>query len=349
MSPLLLFPLLALLASLVLHATALTLFPRLGLLDFPARYGLTRRPIPYPTGILTVIAFLLFFPALFGLPLTVQSGTLAIGIVTLGVITFIDDRTPLPAWVRLGAQFLIAVLVFLGGTRIYSLTNPLEQVTTIPLLPLDRLTFTVPYFGLVPFWSGVFTVGWLLLTINALNWFDGITGQVSALSVISFLTIGLLSLSGRVNDPTLAAVALTIAALSLGALAFDFPPAKMLMGDTGAMFLGLMIGVLTIYSGGKVATAFLVLGVPLFDVAFVIFRRLTRGLALWKGNATDQHLHHRLLKKGWSPRQVIALTAGLGTAFGVTALFLNTFEKFIAAIVLFVIMTALSIYSTPKS
>lgn len=341
-------PLIALLASAFLHLAALGLFPKVGLLDFPHRYGLTRKPIPYPAGIVTVLIFLLLFPTLFALPLSLQSGTLLIGIVALGAITFIDDRTPLPAWVRFGIQVLIALLLFLGGTRIYSLTNPLEQVTAIPLLSLDSLTLTVPYFGLIPIWSGVFTVVWLLLTINALNWFDGIPGQVSALSTIGFLTIGLLSLSSRVNDPALATVALTLAGLSLGALLFDFPPAKVLMGDTGAMFLGLMIGVLTIYSGGKVATAFLVLGVPLFDVFFVVLRRLRRGQAPWRGNATDQHLHHRLLKKGWSPQQVIALTAGLGTAFGVTALFLNTLEKFIAAILLFLVMMILSFYSKPN-
>lgn len=347
MTPMLTIPLLAFLATVVLHALSLRLFPRLGLLDFPHRYGLTRRPIPYPTGILAVLVFLLCFPLLFSLPLTLQSGTLLAGILALGAVTFVDDRCPLPAWVRLGAQLLIAVLLFVGGTRIYSLTNPLEQITAIPFLPLDALTVSVPSIGTLPVWSGVFTVAWLLLTINALNWFDGIPGQVSALSVVAFATIGLLSWSSRVDDPVLAAAAFTLASVALGGLLFDFPPGKVLMGDTGAMFFGLMMGVLTIYSGGKVATAFLVLGVPLVDVFFVVIRRLARGISPLRGNATDQHLHHRLLKKGWSPRKVITLTAGLGTAFGVTALFLNTFEKFLAAAVLFLIMTALSLYSKP--
>ena len=70
------------------------------------------------------------------------------------------------------------------------------------------------------------------------------------------------------------------------------------MGDTGAMFFGLMLGVLTIYTGGKVATAFLVLGVPLIDSVIVGFRRISRGRSPFKGNMQNEHLHHRLLKKG---------------------------------------------------
>ena len=348
MSPLLFLPLGAFIATVVFHLLALKFFPRLGLLDFPQRYGLSRRRLPYPTGVLAVLIFLMFFPFLFPLSFSLQTGTLLAGIILLGVTSFIDDRIPLPPILRLGVQLLIGILVFLGGTRIYTLTNPLEQLTTIPFLPLDTLTIAVPPFGLVPVLSGIFTIVWLLLTINALNWFDGIPGQVSALSAIAFLTIGLLSWSSRVDDPQLALIAFTLAGVGLGCFLFDLPPPRVVLGDTGAMFFGLMIGVLTIYSGGKVATAFLVLGVPLFDVLFVVIRRLARGQSPLRGNATDQHLHHRLLRKGWSPRQVIALTVGLGTAFGITALFLNTFEKFLAALMLLCVMLALSLYSKPQ-
>jgi len=109
-----------------------------------------------------------------------------------------------------------------------------------------------------------------------------------------------------------------------------------------------MIGVLTIFSGGKVATAFLVLGVPLIDLLFVVLRRLKRGQSIFHGNAQDQHLHHRLLHKGWSPRQVILFTAVVGTAFGITALFLSTHAKFVATAVLFLLMFGMSQYSAPR-
>jgi UDP-GlcNAc:undecaprenyl-phosphate GlcNAc-1-phosphate transferase len=185
--------------------------------------------------------------------------------------------------------------------------------------------------------------------MNALNWFDGIPGQVSTLSTIGFLTIGFLSLSSRVEQPDLALLAFILAGISLGGLLFDFPLPRILMGDTGSMFFGLMLGVLTIYAGGKVATAFLVLGVPLTDSFLVILQRILKGTSPLRGSLAGEHLHHRLLAKGWDERQVILLTALLGAAFGVTALFLDTLGKFIAALLLFLLMLVLSLYARPRA
>ena len=132
-------------------------------------------------------------------------------------------------------------------------------------------------------------------------------------------------------------IAFILAGVALGSAFFDFPPNQVVMGDTGAMFFGLILGTLSIYAGGKVATAFLVLGVPLVDSVIVTVRRLLQGRSPLCGGR--DHLHHPLMdNRGWTERQVIALTVVLGTAFGITALFLNTFEKFIAIILLFVVM-----------
>ncbi len=286
-------------------------------------------------------------------PWTAQSAGIALGIFLLALISFIDDRKGLDPRLRLVAQALIAFIIFATGSRIYTLTNPLIADGIIKLDTIDiffpqfsifNFQFSIP-IGPLPLLSGVFTIFWLMLTMNALNWFDGIPGQVSTLSTIGFLVIGTLALSSRVNQPELAVLAFTLAGISIAGLLFDFPPNKVLMGDTGAMFFGLMLGVLTIHSGGKVATAFLVLGVPLIDLFIVIVRRLLKGKNPMRGDRTDEHLHHRLLARGWSERQVIALTASLGTLFGVTALFLGTFEKMIAAGMLFAIMIGLSTYS----
>ena len=117
------------------------------------------------------------------------------------------------------------------------------------------------------------------------------------------------------------------------------------MGDTGAMFFGLMLGVLTIYAGGKVATAFLVLGVPLIDSGLVILKRISKGKSPFSGSTSGEHIHHRLLDKGWSPRKIILLTVILGCLFGITALFLSTREKFVAAVILLIIMISIRYYS----
>ncbi len=347
LTPLSTTPLLAFLLSAALHLLALRLFPRWNLLDFPERYGLSRARLPYPTGIVSVAAFALLFPLI--ADWSTPSITVLSCSVILAVSCFADDRHKLSPLLRLLVQAGIGFALFLGGIRIYSLTNPLDALTGIDVLSLDSFTIDTAFAGSLPVMSGIFTILWIMLTTNALNWFDGIPGQVNTISVLGFLTIGLLSLSDRVAQPELALLSLSLAGIALGSLFTDFPPAKALIGDTGSMFFGLMLGVLTIYSGGKVATAFLVLGVPLIDVLFVVIRRIFKGQSPLQGNATDQHLHHRLLAKGWSGRQVILLTAGLGTAFGVTALFLDTAGKFIAALVLLLVMMGLSFYSRPGS
>lgn len=330
--------------SAVLHALSLFFFPKLNLLDFPERYGLRRSRLPYPTGILCVALFICFF--LWLEEWDQQNIGLIIALILLGFASFVDDRRRVSPALRLGVQILCALIVFGSGTRIYTLTNPLAAMTGFELIKLDTFVLSWPALSNPSVIGALFTVLWLGLTTNALNWFDGIPGQVSTLSTIGFATVGFLSLSNRVNQPELALLSFTLAGIALGALLFDFPPNKVLMGDSGAMFFGFMLGVLTIYAGGKVATAFLVLGVPLIDFVLVISRRLLKRESIFRGNTKNEHLHHRLLHKGWSPQSIILLTASIGTAFGVTALFLTTSQKLIAAGVLFCVMIGLSSYSS---
>ena len=294
--------------------------------------------LPYPTGIIAPIAFILIFPLLQAI--NKQSISVIAAIALLAIISFVDDRKSLPALLRLGIQACCALLIVLAGDciggRICSVTNPIEGILGNAVIDLN---------GTLPALAIVVTVVWMLLTTNALNWFDGIPGQTTALSTIGFLAIGLLSLSDRVHQPQIALIAFVLAAIACGCFLFDVPPPRVVLGDSGSMFFGLMLGVLTVYAGGKVATAFLVLGVPIIDLFFVIVKRLREARSPFTGSMNGEHLHHRLLAKGWSSRQIIALTAGLGTIFGVSALFLDTTQKFIAAGLITVIMAMLWRYS----
>ena len=330
----------------VLLLVALSRFPKLGLLDFPARYGLSRQALPYPLG---VVAPVVFLPFLFIVAQrhNMQFFALVSAIIILAIVCFADDRRPMPAMMRLGLQILVAIALFVTGTRIATLTNPLDILGGGHDLLLEQWMIPSP-LGPLPILSGLFTIVWLLLTINALNWFDGIGGQVSVLSTIGFLTIGLLSVSDRIGQVSLGMLALALAGIAFACAVATIPKARGILGDSGSMFFGLMLGVLTIYAGGKVATAFLVLGVPLLDLVIVVIRRIMKGASPFTGNARDEHLHHRLLAKGWSEGQVIALTAVLGTAFGVTALFLSSLGKVVAAAVLAIVMLGLSWYSAPE-
>jgi UDP-GlcNAc:undecaprenyl-phosphate/decaprenyl-phosphate GlcNAc-1-phosphate transferase len=345
-----LYPLLALLACGLLHAAALVLFPRWKLLDFPERYGLIRERLPYPTGILAVITFVPFFFWLY--PSTEQNLGLLAGTLLLAASCFLDDRRPLSPLVRLTVQGIAALLIFLTGdctgSQVCSITNPLPSILGGEQLDLTLLQWTLPGIGAVPVYAGLFTLLWLGLTTNALNWFDGIPGQVNTLSTLGFLTIGFLALSARVGQPEVALLSFMLAGIAIGCLLFDFPPPKVVMGDSGAMFFGLMLGVLTIYAGGKVATAFLVLGVPLIDAIIVFSRRILSGRSPAKGSKAGEHLHHRLLVRGWSAQSIILLNAALGICFGLSALFMDTLQKFLSAIVLFGIILGLSAWARPR-
>ena len=258
-------------------------------------------------------------------------------IVLLSIVSFLDDRSPLPPSLRLGVQVIVGIVIFVTGSQIYSITNPLGGI-----VKLDTWLIDAGPLGPLPVLSGIFTLGWLMLTINALNWFDGITGQVSILSAIGFWLLGCLALF-RNGEPDIALMAFVLGSIASAAALFDFPPAKMLIGDTGSMFFGLMLGLIGIYHGGKVATAFLVLGIPLLDALFVAGKRLLRGHSPFRGG--QDHLHHRLLRKGWSERQIVVGTAATGMIFGSTALFLDTAGKGIAVAILVLLMLCLEGYA----
>ncbi|MCK5019151.1 MAG: undecaprenyl/decaprenyl-phosphate alpha-N-acetylglucosaminyl 1-phosphate transferase [Candidatus Peribacteraceae bacterium] len=346
--PIIIITIVSFILSIALHFAAIFIFPTVGLLDFPEKYGLTRKRIPYPTGIISVLLFLIIF-SLFQIFLyenwSIQNIGIIVAVILLFIVSFIDDKYEIKASLRIFFQIIAALIVFAAGTRIFSLTNPLENVTGFPVIPLD--TFVIPWPALSDpsIVGALFTIIWLGITTNALNWFDGIPGQVSLVSAIGFLTIGILSISTRIDQPILAILCFSLFAIAGGGFFFEFPKQKILQGDTGAMFYGFMLGIVTIYAGGKVATAFLVLGIPLIDFILVLNRRLIKGIPIFKGNTENEHLHHRLQKKGWSQGHIILLTASIGSAFGISALFFTTFEKLIAAVSLFMVMIVLSIYT----
>lgn len=320
------------------YATALKIFPILGLLDFPERYGLKRGRLPYPTGIVAVLVFIA--ASFFLLPFGQKEIGMLFAVILLAITSFIDDRTPLPSSLRLLVQLVIVIVIFVTGSQIYTITHPFGG-----FLKLDGFLLETSTFGSIPILSGIFTTFWLLLTINALNWFDGIPGQVNVIALIGFLMLGLLALF-RNGEPDIAMLSFSLAAIAGAGILFDFPPGKMLMGDTGSMFFGLMLGLLGVYHGGKVATAFLALGIPLLDAVFVIIRRMLKRQSPFHGG--KDHLHHLLLSRGWAPRSIIFMTAAIATAFGGGALFLSTGEKAFAGVVLMIIVGTANVWAHGK-
>jgi UDP-N-acetylmuramyl pentapeptide phosphotransferase/UDP-N-acetylglucosamine-1-phosphate transferase len=195
--------------------------------------------------------------------------------------------------------------------------------------------------------SALFTIFWVMAILNTMNFVDGISGLTSGVSFIAGLTLFVLSVHPAVHaDPGsqvgVATIALIIAMISLAYAIFDFPKPRILMGDTGSTFLGFMIACLAIFSGGKVATVFLVLGIPILDMIWVVLRRtFVEKKAFWKGDL--KHLHHRFLDFGFSERRVVVLYLIITAIFGISAVsFVSSQQKFFVLIGLVVLMSVLA-------
>jgi len=314
---------------------ALKVFPKIGLMDRPHKYALKRNPIPYPGGILLFIVFtalaLIFFQP------NLKLIGLLIGGALLVTVSFIDDRVELPPWLRLFTQIMVAIIMVAVGIGIVSITNPFGGY-----IALDQIKLTVDWGTMtstIMLFSAIFTVIWIVLIVNTMNWLDGIPGLVSGITVLASMTLFFLSISDLVNQPEIAIMAIIVGMMALAFWMFDFYPPKILLGDSGSMFFGLLLAVMAIFSGGKIATAFLILGFAILDALFVIVHRIYNKKAPWKGGEWDKyrkavHLHHRLLQSGFSERQVLIVIYFLSAVFGISALFLGTFGKFWAIVIL---------------
>ena len=116
----------------------------------------------------------------------------------------------------------------------------------------------------------------------------------------------------------------------LGFLVWNAPVAKIFLGEGGSTFVGYLLGILAVISGGKLATATLVLWIPLLDVIWIIARRFRNGGLKAVTYGDRKHLHHRLFDLGWSPRLIVVVYGSIATLFGVLALFLQSQQKFFA-------------------
>jgi len=308
-----LYPLsLALVMSLALTPLMIRLAPSLGAVDKPDPRRVHTAPIPTAGGIAMFVAF--WVPMLLlNRPLAGPLVGMLVGSAILLAICLVDDIVGLPPLPRLGGQVLVGVLAYLWGVQWSGFTNPLSLFGEYHYISLGWL-------------SGPLTVLWIVLVINALNWLDGLDGLAAGVSAMAALTLTAMAWDSALG--TVAIPALMLAAVCLGFLPYNFAPARIFMGDTGAMFLGYMLASLSVAGAFKSPTAvavfvpLLVLGVPIFDSLNTIWKRLRQGKAIYA--ADKQHLHHRLLDRGLSPRQAVLVIYGLTAILCLVAITLWT-------------------------
>lgn len=260
---------------------------------------------------------------------------------------------------QLLAIFVASVFLMIGGwiddkfnlSPIKQIVFPLLAVLIVVLVGVNLKEITNPFGGkinlLAIFWSGRFILvdlivfAWLAGMMYTTKLLDGLDGLVTGLTVIGSAVMGFLSLTDKFYQPDIALICFLFAAANLGFLIFNFYPAKIFLGEGGSLFTGFILGVLAIVAGGKIATALLVMGVAIIDLAAVIVRRLRHKTSPFKGDSG--HLHQRLLKIGFSQRQVVLFFYCLAVIFGILTLFLQSQQKLLALSILFVLAVTLII------
>lgn len=316
-------------------ALSLWIFPKLGLMDRPHLYGFTRPPIPYSGGWVMFVSFMI--GVFLFMDIDKQLAGVLLAATMLVVVSFLDDRYNLNPLLRLSVQFLAALTVVVAGVGITSVTNPLGGLIHLDTYQLPILFKGVEYhFTLL---ADLFTIVWLILLMNTVNWLDGLPGQVSGISTIACVILFILSIRPDfhyIDQTNVAVLSILLAGVSFAFWFFDLAPPKILMGDTGTMFLGFMLGILALFAGGKIATTLLIMGFPILDAVWVITRRLWQGKSPFKGDLS--HFHHRLRRAGFTERQAVFTIYTICGLFGVTALFLGSKQKLVAIGVMSVLM-----------
>lgn len=251
----------------------------------------------------------------------------------------LDDVYSLKAWHKLLLQVLAVVAIVASGIGIDRLSNPFGNAIDLNsvYIPIVTIHGIVYHFSL---WSDLLTLVWLVGMMNIMNFVDGVDGLAGGIASISAFIVFFLCINPTVNQSATALLSIILAGSTLGFLVWNFPPAKIFMGDSGSMFLGLILGVLALISGGKLATAFLVLGFPIIDGILVAGGRLARGENPFT-TPDKTHLHHRFLLAGFTPRQSIIALYVISALFGLLALRFKTIDKMISAFVLIVLLILL--------
>jgi UDP-GlcNAc:undecaprenyl-phosphate/decaprenyl-phosphate GlcNAc-1-phosphate transferase len=302
------------------------------IIDYPDKNRkIHDRPIPLLGGMAIFISFL---TAIFILMPKLLSGDLnfyhwfsvILGGLILMIGGFLDDKYNLKARWQIIFPILAAILPILGGVSIDKLSIPAGGIISVSSL-----------------FSMALIVIWLLGMMYTTKLLDGVDGLVSGLGAIGALVIFLFTSTTQYAQADIALAALLFAGACLGFLILNFHPAKIFLGEGGSLLIGYVLGVLAIISGGKIAIALLIMALPILDVAWTIIRRLYQKKNPFKFADRD-HLHHRLLKIGLSPRQTSLVFYSFAIIFGLSGLFLQSRGKLLALISLLIIMSALIVF-----
>ena len=283
---------------------------RLDAVDYPGTRRINTRPIPRMGGIAIFLGLatalvvqyvgtkqLGWPPALVSHPsMTINYGVLALSVAIMFATGALDDVYQLKPKVKLAGQLLAAVVAVAGGLVISQIVDPLDSGAKLQL----------------GFWGYPVTVFYLVAFSNIINLIDGLDGLATGISAIAALSMfNYALLFGRVDA---AALSISLAAGCLAFLRYNFNPASIFLGDSGALMLGFLLGVVSLLNVSRTAALtsmlvpLIVAGVPIIDTFSAIVRRTRAHVSM--DVADKGHIHHRLMKEGYNQRQAVLLIYG---------------------------------------
>jgi UDP-GlcNAc:undecaprenyl-phosphate/decaprenyl-phosphate GlcNAc-1-phosphate transferase len=302
--------------------------------DIPNDRKLHKLPVPRIGGVAIWGGFMLAL-GIFNLlyPGQLENNALD-GILLGGAIIFfvglLDDIYNLSPYLKLFGQFLAAAVAFQLGVQVIALDLPFSKI-----LLLQVLSFPV-------------TILWIIGISNAMNFIDGVDGLAGGVSMISALTLSVVAIN--MHEPVPALLAIILSGATLGFLNLNFYPARIFMGDSGALFCGFILASIAVTGVLKALTMtmllpVIILTVPILDITYSTLRRL------WKFQspfvADSEHLHHKLLKAGFSQvRTVIALYAVCIIAGMIASYYINHLQEYLLALCSVVVFSIILVVIT---
>ncbi|TGE32071.1 MraY family glycosyltransferase [Desulfosporosinus sp. Sb-LF] len=322
----------ALMIAVVATPISMKLAIKWGAIAYPGGRHVHSRPIPRLGGLAMYVAF--WFAALITQVWDDSIWGLFIGSTIIFLVGIWDDICEIRPLVKLVWQ-IAAAAILLIPTFGFSM-----DVISLPIIgEVNFGTLGLSAIGLL------LTLFWVVGLVNTVNISDGLDGL--AAGICFFVAILLFWSANRIDQVPAAHLTLALAGAILGFLLFNFPPARVFMGDSGSMFLGYIIGGISIMGLLKTATILglvfplLVMGMPVTDLTFAIIRRKLRGQSM--ATADRGHLHHRLLDAGLTQKQAVLSMYGISACFGVAAVLGAKGQWIWALVVLFVVFALLII------
>ena len=267
-------------------------------------------PIPRLGGLAIFIAFIISV-VLFA-DITRQIQGILLGAVVVVVLGVIDDIVSLPAWLKFIVQVFAALIAVYHGVVIEIVSNP-NLFSNVEFLKFGVMAIPI-------------TVIWIVAITNSVNLIDGLDGLAVGVSTIASVTMLVISLV--LYDGNMAVIMAALTGACIGFMPYNLNPAKIFMGDTGALLLGFVlstasiIGLYKFYAIISFAVPFLVLGLPLFDTVFAFCRRILSGQNPMKPDRG--HFHHRLIDMGLSQKQAVAVLYAISAVLGLAAVIITT-------------------------